>query len=601
MLKINSIKLNNKGFSLVETLVATAIFVTVSVGIYSGFVGILKAMNIIRVKGIMTNLANEQFEIVRNLSYQSVGVINGIPSGTIPQSQTTDRDGKNFNIETIVRNIDDDFDGTFDGMPKDLSPADMKMVELTISCNSCDGNLSPISFTTKIAPKNLETASVNGALVVRVFDGSGSPVPGASVNIINNSLTPKINLTDVTDINGILTIVDAPPAIDSYKIIVTKDGYSTEQTYLPGEVSNPNPVKPNVTVVVQQITQISFTIDKTSVINISSINNQCQAVPSFDFNFFGSKIIGTSPDIFKYKDTFSTGSSGLISLSDIEWDNYNIVGLDGLNDIIGTNPLFPLSVSPGVNQDIDIITAPKNGRRLLVVVKDQSSGLPITDAVVTLTGPNGYLNTITTNEGYISQTDWSSGSGQDIFVVDGGYFYSDGNIDYSNVGVLSLNKISENFVSSGYLESSSFDTGSLSNFKKVIWQPETAPVQTGENSIRVQIATNNDNTTWDFLGPDGTSSSYYTSANQNINSIHSGHRYLRYRIYLSTLDTAYSPIISDMSITFTSSCIPPGQVSFPALTQGSYSVSVSKDGYQDISSNIEISESWTMKDILMAQ
>ena len=55
------------GFTLVETLVATAIFASVSVGIYAGFVNILKVMNIIRTKTLMTNIANQQFEIVRNL------------------------------------------------------------------------------------------------------------------------------------------------------------------------------------------------------------------------------------------------------------------------------------------------------------------------------------------------------------------------------------------------------------------------------------------------------------------------------------------------------------------------------------------------------
>jgi prepilin-type N-terminal cleavage/methylation domain-containing protein len=46
-----------QGLTLVETLVATSIFVIVLVGIYSGFSSILKVMNIIRTKEIMTNCA----------------------------------------------------------------------------------------------------------------------------------------------------------------------------------------------------------------------------------------------------------------------------------------------------------------------------------------------------------------------------------------------------------------------------------------------------------------------------------------------------------------------------------------------------------------
>ena len=158
------------GFTLIEALFSIAIFAYVSIAVYSGFVGVLKIMNVIRVKGIMTNLANEQFEIVRNLPYQNVGTISGIPAGVLPQTQAITRDNKSFELGVTIRNVDDPFDGTFDGIPKDLSPADRKLVELTISCTSCNPTIPSISLTTQIAPKNLETASVNGALVIKVFD-----------------------------------------------------------------------------------------------------------------------------------------------------------------------------------------------------------------------------------------------------------------------------------------------------------------------------------------------------------------------------------------------------------------------------------------------
>lgn len=598
----NYFKINkNKAFTLIETLVATAVFLIIAVGIYAGFVSILKTMNVIRVKGIMTNIANEQFEIARNLSYQNVGTVNGIPSGVILQSQTIDRDGKSFVVETVVRNVDEPFDGTFDGTPKDFSPADMKIIEVTISCSSCATSLSSVSFTTKIAPKNLETASTNGALIVKVFDASGLPVVGADVNIINNSISPAVNLNDQTDINGMLTIVDAPPSVSGYQIAVTKDGYSTDRTYPVGDSSNPNPTKPNVTVVLQQISQISFTIDKVSTINISTVNNQCVITPNFDFSISGNKLIGTTPDTYKYSRTFETNTVGEKTLSDIEWDTYMISGIDGTYDIIGTSPLLSLGINPDVEQDMQIITAPKNGKRLLVVIRDQSTGLPVTDAVVALTGPNDYSHTNITNEGFLIQTDWSGGGGQADFTDSTKYLDSDSNINDSiSPGNLSLNNIFGNYVSSGYITSSTFDTGSISNFKQIMWNSITQPPQTGTSSVRVQIATNNDNLTWNFVGPDGTPSSYYTSSNQNMSSSHSGNRYIRYRLYLSTQDTSYTPTISDVSIAYTSSCIPPGQVSFTALSTGTYTIYVEKAGYQDISKQVNIASSWQKEEIIIS-
>lgn len=598
---INFLKTKKRGFTLIETLVSVTIFIIISVAVYSGFVSILKTMNIIRIKGLMTNIANEQFEIVRNLSYQDVGTINGIPSGVLAQTQSIERDNKTFLVEMIIRNVDEPFDGTFDGEPKDLSPADMKMIEVTISCSSCDSSLAPISFITKIAPKNLETLSTNGALVIRVFDASGLPVSGASVNIVNNEINPNVNLSDQTDINGTLTIVDAIPSVGGYQIIITKDGYSTDRTYAPSE-NNPNPVKPNITVVSGQISQISFTIDQTSKINISSINNSCIAIPNFDFSISGNKLIGTDPDLYKYNELLSTNNLGNLILTDIEWDTYMISGNDGTYDVIGTNPLLSLGVNPNIEQDMEIITAPKNGRRFLVVVRDQSTGLPVTDATVNLSNSSGYSKSIITNEGFLNQTDWSGGQGQESFVNSDMYWDSDNNIDTNlSIGDLSLRKVFGNYLTSGYITSSTFDTGSTSNFKQIIWAPGSEPTETGETSVRIQLATNNDNMTWNFIGPDGTSNSYYTYQDQNINIIHDGDRYVRYRLYLSTEDQSFTPIISDISITYSSSCIPPGQVSFSSLSLGPYIVSVEKEGYQMISKEINITDNWSKEEITISQ
>jgi hypothetical protein len=315
----------------------------------------------------------------------------------------------------------------------------------------------------------------------------------------------------------------------------------------------------------------------------------------------GNKLIGINPDTFKYSQSLTTNGLGKLNLSNIEWDTYNISGIDSTYDIIGTNPLLSLGINPNISQNMEIITAPKNGRRLLVVIRDQSTGLPVTDVTVTLAGPSNYLKSYITNEGFLNQTDWSGGDGQISFVDPSMYFDSDSNIDnISDSGNLTLNKIFGNYVSEGYLTSSTLDTGATSNFKQIIWGPGTEPVETGEASVRVQIATNNDESTWNFIGPDGTASTYYNSLNQNINAIHNGDRYLRYRLYLSTLDQSFTPIISDISFTYTSSCIPPGQVSFSALATGLYTVSVDKSGYQSISKEVNITNNWTKEELTIS-
>lgn len=587
------------GFTLIETLVATFIFVLMSVAAYGGFQKMLQITALIRTREVVTNLANEQFEIARNLPYSQVGTVGGIPSGVLAQNQVIIRDGRSFNVETIVRNVDDPFDGTLGGTPGDLSPGDRKIVEFTITCATCV-NFKATSFTTHISPKNLETSSTNGALVIRVFDASGLPVVGADVSIVNSSLTPAVNLTDHTGIDGTLTIVDAPPSVGNYKITVTKSGYSTDQTYPSGGLGNPNPIKLNATVVLQQITQLSFTIDRTSTVPIKAMDNQCGDIAGFDFDFVGTKLIGTNPNTLKYSNPFTTNGSGAVDINNVEWDTYGINGTDGVYDIIGTNPLLSLGVPPNTTQNMQIITAPKNGRRLVVVIKDQSTGLPISDAVVTLSKA-GYTSVATTNEGFINQTDWSLGGGQALVGDPGLYLSQNGNIDVTtSPGDMTLAQSFGSYLASGNLTSSTFDLGAVSNFKQILWSPTPQPPQVGASSVRFQVATNNDNATWYFKGYDGTASTFYTTANQNIHSVHNGDRYLRYKIYLATDDTSVTPQVSDISVTYSSGCIPPGQVSFSGLSQATYTLDVVKVGYQSVSKSVDIATSWQKEEIIIA-
>ena len=584
MIFTNSKKL--KGFSLIESLVAVAIFSLVSVTVFQGYTEMTKAVRYARLKTTATALANEEFEIARNLSYEDVGIVDGVPSGKIPYTQSLIRDGVNFLVTTVVRNIDDSFDGTIGGDPNDLSPADYKLVELKIECTTCQ-DFVPLDFTTYVGPKNLESASSNGSLFVKVFDSSGEPVQSASVHVENPSEGIVIN--DTTNNEGILQIIDTIPGIESYEVSVSKTGFSSDQTYPTGAPGNPNPVKPHATVAIQTLTQISFAIDKISDLDVSSVLTNCSSTPAVDFSLSGSKLIGTSPDVFKYPESFfTTDSLGQESITGLEWDTYNLNLTDASYDLAGTIPLIPMVLNADVVQDFKIIIAPKQPNSVLVTVKDTSTQLPLSDATVTLG-----TDTLVTGRGFLGQTDWVGGSGQDTFLDPTRYFSSDGNLETNDpAGDVKLQKNFDDYESSGYLISSTFDTGSPSNFHQIIWQPQNQPAETGIDSVKFQVATNNDNFTWDFLGPDGTAGSFFTSANQNINVLNNDNQYFRYKMFLGTASSTFTPSVSDVSFTFTSSCVPPGQVLFTNLGTGDHDLSVSRSGYQLFEDTISVSSGW---------
>ena len=579
------------GFTLIESLVGVAVFMIIAVSVYQAYAVTMNAVRVSRLKIIATALANEQFEIIRNLPYDDVGVVGSIPNGKIPRIQNFIRDNTEFAVETTIRNIDDPFDGTIGGVPNDLSPSDYRLTELEISCSSCR-NFTTLHFTTHVGPRALETASTNGALFVQVFDASGQPVSGADVHVENNQAVPPIVIDDTTNNDGFLQIVDAPPGAEAYEIAVSKSGYSTEQTYPTGAPGNPNPTKPHATVALQQLTQISFSIDRTSTLDISSVTNTCGPVSSIDFSLSGSKLIGANPDVLKYSASHITDGLGKKTIFGLEWDTYNLNFTDSSYDLAGAVPLLPLALNPNTGQDFKLIVAPKVSNGLLVTVKDASTQLPLSDAIVRLEGLS-YDTTLTTGHGFIRQTDWSGGAGQDDFIDPARYFDSDGNVEINDpAGEFHLRKIFDEYEPSAYLISSAFDTGSASNFHQILWQPQSQPPDTGQDSVRFQIATNNNEMTWNFLGTDGTANTYYTLADQNINSLHNGDRYLRYKAFLQTASTTWTPTISDVSFTFTSSCVPPGQVLFTGLGIGDYTLTVSKAGYQPFTDTVTVSSSW---------
>lgn len=587
---------SQRGFTLVETLVGIAVFVIIGVSIFNAYVKVIEVVRVSRVKIAATALANEQFEIARNLPYADVGIVDGIPTGKISRTQTLTRDNISFVVETTIRNIDDPFDGTIGGIPNDTSPADYKLVELKITCPSCK-NFSSLTFTTHIAPLGLETASTNGALFVQVFDAVGLPVQGADVHIENNQPFPPIVIDDTTDNNGFLQIVDAPPGAEAYEITVSKSGYSQDRTYTTGAPENPNPVKPHATVALQQLTEISFAIDKTSTLNVESVTQTCAPVGNIDFSLTGSKLIGTSPDVPKYNANHVTDASGQKTISDLEWDTYALSLTDAAYDIAGAIPLMPLILNPDTNQNLKLVMQAKNPNSLLVTVKDAGTQLPLSGADVRLQGAS-FDTTLTTGRGFLRQTDWSGGAGQEDFIDPAKYFDSDGNIEIADpAGELRLRKVFDEYESSGYLISSTFDTGSPSNFHQLLWQPQNQPPETGPDSVKFQIATNNDKTTWNFLGSDGTAGSFYTLSTPEINPIHNGDRYLRYKIFLNTASTTFTPNVAEVALTFTSSCVPPGQVFFTGLNAGDYDITVSKTGYGTFNDTITISGSWDEQEV----
>ncbi len=385
-----------KGFTFVETVVGSAVFLLVSLSVYQAFTVLMNVTLISSAKVAATELANEQVEIIRNLPYSDVGIIAGLPAGKIPRNQTIARNNHTFNVNTTIRSVDDPADGTIGGTPADTSPSDYKLVDLNITCSDCK-NFTTTGFTTLVAPRALETASTNGALFIRIYDANGIPVSSASLHVTNTQTNPDTIIDETTDNDGWLKIVDAPPGTNAYNIIASKPGYSQEQTYLSGGAAGATPVNTDVTVVQQQVSQASLSIDKVGSLNVSTTDVSCAALPNIGFSLTGTKLIGT-PDVLKYAThTFATDATGNHLVPNLEWDTYKVLLTSASYDLAGVSLLPSFALNPDENKDLQLIVVPHINSALLVSVED-STNTAIDGATVRLQ-KNGFDQTKVTSSG----------------------------------------------------------------------------------------------------------------------------------------------------------------------------------------------------------
>ncbi len=596
-------KKNNRGFSLVENLIALGIFAVLAVAIYQTSTLLVKTVSAYRQNVSISSLADEYMEIVHNLPYSSVGTLSGNPHGNLPDlpnAYNVNVDSIKYQIYYVVNYIDDPADGTALA-GTDFAPDDYKQVKLYIK-NSSSGQI--YNFVTNIVPKGLEGLENGGALSIEVFNAVGQPVPNATINITNTSITPNINLTRTTDANGNWIEVGLPDSVSSYHITATKAGYSSDQTY-PSTQSNPDPVKSDATIANGQVTQISFSIDKLSSLSFTTLDQNCQILSSIGMNVKGAKLIG-SPNVLKFNNNYSSDASGAISLGTIEWDNYTPT-LTGANYMIyGSSPIQQVSILPNTNQNFTLLLGPKTTNSLLVIVKDATSLNPIENANVEL--QNTFLDTDEseiTGGSVWSSSDWTGGGGQMDWTDE--TKYSDSSDLSADVLPTALRLLSYDggitYAMSGNLTSSTFDTGTASTtWTTLNWQPTSNDPAT---LIEFQIAvsdTDDASTTWNFTGPDGTSGSFYTTSGTTINA--PGARYVRYKVFLSTNDSSKTPVLTSVNVNYVSGCYTPGQVFFPSLSSSSntpYQITASASGYTTQTISPLVIDGYQTLEILMSQ
>ena len=94
----NKIINENKGFSLIEALIAVIILAIVSVLMIQGVSMSRRAYTANKIKTEATALASQEIEKIRSMTFNDIGMISGDPAGTLELQDTS-------GIFTIDRSI----------------------------------------------------------------------------------------------------------------------------------------------------------------------------------------------------------------------------------------------------------------------------------------------------------------------------------------------------------------------------------------------------------------------------------------------------------------------------------------------------------------
>lgn len=281
----------NRGVTLIDTLVGSALMLVVFLGVGAAFQLSIDVVTNNKARAGAITLANDRMEYLKSLSYDQIGVTGGIPAGIVPQTETQVLNSISYTRRTLVLYSDDPLDG-LGASDTNAITADYKTIRVEVSWESRQGERS-VSLIGRVSPIGVETAVPGGTLTISVVNASSTALSNAEVRVQNTSTSPEIDITSYSNENGIVSFIGSPAASE-YQITVTKSGYSTAQTYTVS-AQNPNPNPRHLSVSNNQTTSAAFAID---VLATKRVETYKQIVPlSWDDPFADGSLVSTSTNI----------------------------------------------------------------------------------------------------------------------------------------------------------------------------------------------------------------------------------------------------------------------------------------------------------------
>jgi type II secretory pathway pseudopilin PulG len=223
------------GFGLIETTMAMAMFAVVSAPLVGVLLASVAQQKASHQRTLAAQTAQTAIESVRSLPYDSVGLVNGNPSGTISPAQTATSLGIQGLDATVTLKVSymDDAPAT-----SYRTRADYKKVVVTVVRNSDQQQIA--QDVTYVAPPGAGAyaGQSQGIILAQAIDlVTNTPLVGATVTVSGG---PSPSRNDTTDAAGSTTfpaLVPTTPSQNHYDITAAATGYVTLRDDLPPSTS----------------------------------------------------------------------------------------------------------------------------------------------------------------------------------------------------------------------------------------------------------------------------------------------------------------------------------------------------------------------------
>ena len=131
--------------------------------------------------------------------------------------------------------------------------------------------------------------------------------------------------------------------------------------------------------------------------------------------------------------------------------------------------------------------------------------------------------------------------------------FNDGIFDQTNNTLepdnLTLELNGANYYEYGNWTSDIIDLGQHVNFTNIFFQVDARPSTDG--GIQIRTAKTEPELIGNFIGPDGTTDTFYIVNDDPINDVHDGDVVLQIRVYLNTTDNTQTFALQELNITYT--------------------------------------------------